>query len=533
MRRVPAEWPLVVLFLAPVLAAVAYATWAERAYRADLRREIAAARTWVSRSLEGDQGHYFHVDLNRSRVLRVYRLTGAYTMSLPDSTGRTYEWQFQDPYPQGAGAGELADSETRSELEGGTPAAVLDPPTSRSDRHRFAALYRNPSLDALRVATLPAGTVLYLLDRLPADTHFPESRSAARDALRQMAYLQVHGIPTVEGLHRTPLGRVFRLNIGDRFELRFWPPDQPFGLCRRTMGELVTVAYGDRPSAAALWSAEIDAPVRGTFSLEARRGRSWWNVPRYARWFRPALAVTAVYLAVLSALALTMRRRRQLDEARARFLTEIAHDLRTPLTSVRLHAELLASPKRRADREEKYLRVLEREAARASELLANLLDLSRLDRGQRVYEPETRRMDDLIQPCVAEFRQLYPDRSDDLTCEGDTDASVHVDSSAFQRCLTNLLDNAGKYTKPGTSIRVAWSGVVVRVKDDGPGVPASERGRLFRRYVRGSRIDGIAGTGLGLSLVKELMEGMGGSVEYRNDEPGACFELRLPGGERA
>jgi len=243
--------------------------------------------------------------------------------------------------------------------------------------------------------------------------------------------------------------------------------------------------------------------------------------------------VAAIYIVVVGALALAMRRRRQLDEARARFLTEIAHDLRTPLTAVRLHAELLASPTRRADRVEKYLGVLEREAVRASELLGNLLDLSRLDRGQRVYDPETRRISDLVEPCVAEFRQLYPSRAADLVCDGKSDLEVYADTNALQRCITNLLDNAGKYTPESKSIRLAWrryaGGVEIRIEDKGPGVPVGERKRLFERYARGSRTDGIAGTGLGLSLVKDLVEGMGGTVHYWDNDGGACFALRLGG----
>jgi signal transduction histidine kinase len=181
---------------------------------------------------------------------------------------------------------------------------------------------------------------------------------------------------------------------------------------------------------------------------------------------------------------------------------------------------------------------LEREAVRASDLLANLLDLSRLDRGQRVFDMESRTVAAAVDPCVAEFQQLYPDRADDLVLDGDPDLTVQADASALERCLTNLLDNAGKYTVAGTPVRVVWrtgenGDVLMRVEDDGPGVPLAERKRLFERYARGSRTDGVAGTGLGLSLVKDLVEGMGGTVQYRDDGRGACFEMRLPGATNA
>jgi two-component system sensor histidine kinase KdpD len=132
---------------------------------------------------------------------------------------------------------------------------------------------------------------------------------------------------------------------------------------------------------------------------------------------------------------------------------------------------------------------------------------------------------------VRDFALLYPDRAADVRAEGGDEASA-ADRTALARCLGNLLDNAGKFTPKGTPIEVSWGrssgALAVRVADEGPGIPAGDRDRIFRRYARGSRAGSVPGTGVGLALVRELAEGMGGGVHLVDRAKGACFELSLP-----
>jgi signal transduction histidine kinase len=232
-----------------------------------------------------------------------------------------------------------------------------------------------------------------------------------------------------------------------------------------------------------------------------------------------------------------MRRQRRLDAERARFLNEVAHDLRTPLTSLRLYADMLASDRGDAESRGRYAAVIAREAARLTELLANLLDLSRLEHGKRTFDVETLPVQEAVDAAVRDFRALHPLRADDVVVDGDASVTLRGDRSAVARCLANLLDNAGKFTAPGDAIRCAWTQngtfVHVVVADQGPGVAAEERERIFERYRRGASAtdDGVPGTGLGLSLVRELAAGMGGRVTLGHAPRGAVFELTLLRGE--
>jgi signal transduction histidine kinase len=288
------------------------------------------------------------------------------------------------------------------------------------------------------------------------------------------------------------------------------------------------------PADDVVWSGRLDAPLAGAFAFQAKDGLSWWQSGRVRRWAGPVVILLAAFLLLPAVLLLAIRRRRRLDEARLRFLNELAHDLRTPLTSLRLHADLLTQGRAKAEKREAYTARMAEEAARLSALLANLLDLSRLDRGRRAFTAEDVPVPALVEQAVGEFRAVHPGRQDDLTLEG-PDVVVRADRSALARAVGNLLDNAGKFTEPGTGIRVRWraddGGVAIVVADDGPGVPARERRRVFDRYARGraAKRDGVPGTGMGLALVRELVEGMGGTVALLEASKGAAFEIRIGG----
>jgi len=295
---------------------------------------------------------------------------------------------------------------------------------------------------------------------------------------------------------------------------------------------LVGDAIADGPNE--LWRGRLERPLAATWVLEAVHGGRWWRDARFRRWIAPAGLAGFAFLLIPLLLAIALRRRRALDEARLRFLTEIAHDLRTPLTAVRLHADMLTTGRAPEQKRAGYLETVARESVRLSGLLGNLLDFSRLERGARSFDPEKVAVAKAAAQAACDFQALFPERRNDITWSGPEDLRARADRTALGRCLANLLDNAGKFTPPRTPIEIRWRAkegkVRIEVSDRGGGIPPAEAKRIFQRYRRGaaSRQNGIPGTGLGLSLVRELMRGMEGEVSLAGSGQGAVFVLELP-----
>jgi two-component system sensor histidine kinase KdpD len=182
-----------------------------------------------------------------------------------------------------------------------------------------------------------------------------------------------------------------------------------------------------------------------------------------------------------------------------------------------------------ADRDDLLATVLD-EAHRLDRLVANLLDLSRLQAGAARPEPELAAVDDLV---IEALDELAADGARVEVTLADDPAAVRVDSHQIQRALVNLLENALKYSPPHAPVfvRVAStsSEVAVRIIDQGPGVAVGELGRIFEPFQRGSGSAAVRGAGLGLAIAQGFAEANGGkiSVESRSGQ-GATFVLTLP-----
>lgn len=225
--------------------------------------------------------------------------------------------------------------------------------------------------------------------------------------------------------------------------------------------------------------------------------------------------------AVMLTFALTIRlasravqRELQLVEARTRFMAMVSHELRTPVAAIKMYAEILENGL--VEDEEKvanYHRILSGEAGRLGRLVENLLELGSLEGGGRGYTLTT--FD------VTELLAEYPEFS------GAEPHQVKADRQALTQVFRNLVDNARKYAGAGVTVEVrrTSSRVAVDVMDRGPGIPPAERRRIFEPYHRLQQ----EGVGLGLALVKGLVEGQGGRVEV-SDRPGggAVFTVMLP-----
>ena len=219
------------------------------------------------------------------------------------------------------------------------------------------------------------------------------------------------------------------------------------------------------------------------------------------------------------------------------FVAAVSHEFRTPLTSLQQFTDLLNdNPDLPPAKRRTFYEAQGRATDRLRRLVESLLDFGRMEAGARPYRLEQQPVGPLVSAIVEDFRR-------DATPEGFTiDASIEtegtefdVDADAFTRAVWNLLDNAVKYS--GTSrvvsvtARVKDGAVTIRVRDGGLGIPRGEHDQIFRKFVRGasSRSHGIKGTGIGLSMVRHIVDAHGGTVSVESAPgQGSTFTIVVP-----
>ncbi len=255
------------------------------------------------------------------------------------------------------------------------------------------------------------------------------------------------------------------------------------------------------------------------------------------------LLVTVLVLAIgVGGWLLVTDLRRQLTLARQKtdFVSNVSHELKTPLTSIRMFSELLAEG-RVTDpaKQRNYLQVITAEAARLTRLINNVLDFSRLERGEKKYAFVRCDLGAVVTETVETYRPHLEQAGFKL--ELDTPPApvfVNGDRDALAQVLVNLLSNAEKYSDGRKEIHIELRQCAqplpfleVRVLDRGLGVPPGTEERIFEQFYRAhdSLSSGIQGSGLGLTLARQIARAHGGEVSHEPREGGgSCFALRLP-----
>lgn len=262
----------------------------------------------------------------------------------------------------------------------------------------------------------------------------------------------------------------------------------------------------------------------------SRENTHWWILAIGCLLF--ALVIGGLTLQ----LAQTLSERRY-SAKQAEFVSNITHELKSPLAAIRLHAQTLLQGEADRSEQRRFLGFIEQQALRMEALVDNVLETSRL---------QARRRHSRLEPiALAPFLDAYLDEVEErvagmrrrLSARIDTDAWVLASEDALHRILNNLLDNAARFSDDGGEIRcLAHAGsersVVLAVEDDGVGIPPGELRRVFDRFYQiGREVNGRRrGTGLGLAIVAGLVEEMGGEVRAIAPEgrPGIRFEIELP-----
>ncbi|HYN70093.1 MAG TPA: ATP-binding protein, partial [Candidatus Eisenbacteria bacterium] len=243
----------------------------------------------------------------------------------------------------------------------------------------------------------------------------------------------------------------------------------------------------------------------------------------------------ALALDRLAAAAQAAEIARQSDALKSALLQSVSHDLRTPLAAIRAAAGTLRPESGLAPADQQASAdSIEREVEYLDRMVANLLDLSRIEAGALRAELDVFELDDLLDRTLQRLRPRLADRV--LTVDVPAQP-VRVDPVFLDEAFTNLLENALKFTSPGDAVRVHADAIAVdgylqlTVEDGGPGVPEAALERLFEKFYRAGRDRRTSrpGTGIGLAVVRGLTEAMGGRVGARQgDLGGLAIDLFLP-----
>lgn len=358
--------------------------------------------------------------------------------------------------------------------------------------------------------------------------------------------------------------------------------------------EICVAILDDNGKPAAKSNANFEADWKRPFvSAEIGEVLPHWEVAAYL--INPAalsragrtLAFTLGLLVVLLLVAIVvggglivadLRRQLMLARQKTDFVSNVSHELKTPLTSIRMFSELLAEnrvtdeSKRRS-----YLNIITTEVARLTRLINNVLDFARMERGEKQYQFRQSDLIHLLRDTIESYRPQLESAGFQLKCALPSVAMfIHADGDAIAQVLVNLLSNAEKYSSDRKEIEVTVSasndsasksatdprrigmpsqaenaGVVstsstgsgsmlklktnsiveVKVLDRGMGVPAGCEEKIFEQFFRAndSLNSGIQGSGLGLTLARQVARAHGGDLTYQaRERGGSCFALRLP-----
>jgi signal transduction histidine kinase len=242
-------------------------------------------------------------------------------------------------------------------------------------------------------------------------------------------------------------------------------------------------------------------------------------------WTSTLMSLVALSAGMVLMAFYHLRRAMHLTAMRSQFVTSVSHELRTPLAQIRMFAETLGYGRARSDEERnRFIAILHREAVRLSELVENVLQFARLDQRKEHLTFATVDLRQESHDAAVSLAPIVATQGATIVNEVPPGARVWADRGAVRRIILNLLDNALKYGPAGQTISIGAAveagSVRLRVDDQGPGVPAGARDTIFRAFERhGVGPSSPTGSGIGLTIVRELASALGGTVHVE-DRPG-------------
>jgi len=244
-----------------------------------------------------------------------------------------------------------------------------------------------------------------------------------------------------------------------------------------------------------------------------------------------AIVGTALYL-TLSIKAINLTRRQ------SNFIDSVTHELKSPIASLKLYLQTLNRRNVSPAEREVFFKDMLQDVERLDQLINHLLDVARIEKDRTAPQPEELRLDEVIAKCAEMVTHRYQRPAETIEVEAKP-TIVNASRVDLELIFRNLIDNGMKYANeedPRVNVAIQPDGenkVLVRVADNGPGIPHSLRHLIFGRFVRlGSELEREKpGTGLGLYIVRTMIGRLGGKIRIRDREPGpgTIFEVQLPG----
>lgn len=225
-------------------------------------------------------------------------------------------------------------------------------------------------------------------------------------------------------------------------------------------------------------------------------------------------------------------------EQRVSFVNQVSHELKTPLTNIRMYAELLNSDldhlaSELGDTPRSRLDVIQSESQRLSRLIGNVLTFAGQRRKTLQLKKTTISIDQIIRETLTQFTPSLEQAGITAVFEPSASEPISIDSDAIEQIIGNLINNVEKYASEGKTLRITShqtaTQTFVKVSDQGPGVAEKMKSKIFQPFARASdSLQKAAGTGIGLSIARELTRRHGGELKLLDSDQGATFQLQLP-----
>jgi signal transduction histidine kinase len=299
--------------------------------------------------------------------------------------------------------------------------------------------------------------------------------------------------------------------------------------------------WGDGvPASAAPLATRNLSPPLASWHLEYHNRDPLADAPPTALLIAP-IAGIAILLISLGAYVLTsVQRQMRSAKQRVSFASQVSHELRTPLTNIRLYAELAERDLQQLpdnptkDSVGRRLEVIDTESRRLGRLVSGVLEMIRDPRKQRPPRISQEVADEIIDNALTQFSPSFDRAGIQVNRHADAPQLIGIDADLLELILVNLLSNVEKYATDGGSVTVRSQfqdgDLIIDVFDQGPGIPWHHRQRVFRPFTRlDDSISAPSGTGIGLTIARQLAKRHGGDLELVQDPQhrGACFRLRI------